>query len=119
MAGVEHEWKLVEQTVTTLSSLAAGKRVKEVEIALGPGVDRVRAIAAWRSITGSTPFATTHVTWELAAALLRCERCQHEFFEGDFGICPYCGGDGVVIHPAAPISVGRWVLEDYQIAKRS
>jgi hydrogenase nickel incorporation protein HypA/HybF len=100
---VVHEWDLVEQAVKTLNTLAEGKPVREVEIALGPGADRVRAIEAWRALTATTSLAGAHVTWEEAADLFRCEQCSLEYTAETGGACPYCGGDGVVVEPASPI----------------
>jgi hypothetical protein len=45
-----HEQELVAEVVETLQSLAEGESVGEVEIALGPGVDREDAERAWEAL---------------------------------------------------------------------
>jgi hypothetical protein len=42
-----HEQELMAEVLETLQSLADGESVGEVEIALGPGVDREDAERAW------------------------------------------------------------------------
>jgi hydrogenase nickel incorporation protein HypA/HybF len=104
-----HEHDLVAGAVETLKSLTAGQSIGEVEIVLGPSVERSIAAQAWETLTANTPLAAAHVTWEQGLDLVRCERCAHEYTENGSESCPYCGGDGVVIEPAAPIEVGHWV----------
>jgi len=102
-----HEQELMAEALETLQSLADGELIGEVEIALGPGVDREDAERVWETLTEDTPLA--HVIWEQALDLLRCGRCGHEYTGDGLESCPYCGGDGVVIEPAVPVSLGRWV----------
>lgn len=104
-----YEQELIAEALEVLESLAAGQKLREVEIALGPGVDPGRAAQAWTVGTENTPLASVHVTWEQAFDLLRCEACGHEFAGNRLELCPYCGAEGVVIEPALPVSVGRWV----------
>jgi Zn finger protein HypA/HybF involved in hydrogenase expression len=104
-----HEQELMAEVVETLQSLADGESVGEVEIALGPGVDREAAERAWETLTEDTPLAGAHVIWEQALDLLRCGACGHEYTGDRLESCPYCGGDGVVIEPSAPVSLGRWI----------
>lgn len=105
-----HERDLIGEILETLVSLAGPRTVERVEIALGPGVDRVRAESAWQDLTMGTSLASTHVTWERASNLLRCGGCGHEYTGDRLESCPYCGADGVVVEPAPPISLGHWSL---------
>ena len=105
-----HEQELMADALETLRVLADGGPVREVEIALGPGVNREDAIRAWDAVSEDTPLANTHVIWEAAVNLLRCGDCGHEYTGDRLDSCPYCGADGVVIEPASPVSVGRWVV---------
>ncbi|HEX6299419.1 MAG TPA: hydrogenase maturation nickel metallochaperone HypA [Acidimicrobiia bacterium] len=104
-----HEQELMAEVLETLQSLADAEFVGEVEIALGPGVDREDAERAWETLTEDTPLAGAHVVWEQALDLLRCGDCGHEYTGDRLDSCPYCGGDGVVIEPTASVSLGRWV----------
>ncbi|MEX2652405.1 MAG: hydrogenase/urease maturation nickel metallochaperone HypA [Acidimicrobiia bacterium] len=104
-----HEHDLVAKALGTLRSLTAGQAISEVEIVLGPSVERSVAAKAWETLTANTPLAAAHVTWEQGLDLVRCELCGHEYTGVGSDSCPYCGGDGVVIEPAVPIEVGRWV----------
>lgn len=61
-------------------------------------------------MTENTPLADAHVTWEQALDLLRCRDCGHEYTGDCLESCPYCGGDGVMIERALPVSLGRWVV---------
>jgi hydrogenase nickel incorporation protein HypA/HybF len=105
-----HEQELMVKILETLHSLADGEPIAEVEIALGPGVHQEKAERAWDTLTADTPLADAHVTWEQALDLLRCRVCGHEYTGDRLESCPYCGGDGVVIEPALPVSVGHWVV---------
>lgn len=105
-----YEKELIAEALETLGSLAGGRTIREVEIALGPGLDSGRATRAWETLTEGTPFELTHVTWEEASDLLRCVACGHEYAGESLDSCPYCGGDGVVIEPALPVSLGRWIV---------
>jgi Zn finger protein HypA/HybF involved in hydrogenase expression len=105
-----HEQGLMAEVVETLQSLANGESVGEVEIALGPGVDREDAERAWETVTEDTPLAGAHVVWEQALDLLQCGVCGHEYTGDRLESCPYCGGDGVLIEPALPVSLRRWVV---------
>ena len=102
-----HEQELMAEVVETLQGLADGEAVAEIEVALGPGVNREDAARFWRTLTEETSLANTHVIWEQALDLLRCGGCGHEYTGDRLEICPYCGGDGVVIEPALPVSLGR------------
>jgi Zn finger protein HypA/HybF involved in hydrogenase expression len=104
-----HEQELMADVLETLRILAGGRSVGEVEIALGPGVDRDDAERAWETLSEDTPLEDAHVVWEQAVDLLRCGDCDHEYTGEPLESCPYCGGDGVVIEPAVPVSLGRWV----------
>lgn len=105
-----HERELVEAALATIKRATRDRALSSVEIALGPGVDRFRAALAWRDLTTDTPLTDTHVTWERAQDLLRCDLCDREYAGDGLESCPYCGGDGTVIEVALPIAVGRWVL---------
>lgn len=105
-----HEQELMAEALETLRSLADGEPIGEVEIALGPGVDQEDAALVWETLTEDTPLADAHVVWEQALDLLRCGECGHEYTGDRLEVCPYCGGDGVVIEPALPVSLGRWVI---------
>lgn len=102
-----HERDLVAEIVETLAGLVGLSDVVGVEIALGPGVDRARAEEVWRDLTEHTGLGAAHVTWERASDLLRCGECGHEYSGDRLDSCPYCGGDGVVIETAPPISLGH------------
>jgi hydrogenase nickel incorporation protein HypA/HybF len=104
-----HEQELMAEVLETLQSLANGEPIREVEISLGPGVDREDAARVWETLTEDTPLAGAHVVWEQALDVLRCGDCGHEYSGDRLESCPYCGGDGVVIEPAVPVSLGRWV----------
>lgn len=104
-----HEQELMVEVLETLRILAGGISVREVEIALGPGVDREDAERAWEALSEDTPLADAHVVWEQALDLHRCGDCGHEYTGDRLESCPYCGADGVVIEPAVPVSLGRWV----------
>lgn len=104
-----HEQDLVAEALETLRSLTVGQSISEVEIVLGPSVERSIAAQAWETLTANTPLASAHVTWEQGLDLVQCEGCRHEYTGEGSDSCPYCGGDGVVIEPAVPIAVGRWV----------
>lgn len=99
------------EALKILQSLADGESVGEVEIALGPGVHKEEAARAWAALTRDTPLADAHVVWEQALGLLRCGNCGHEYTGDRLESCPYCGSDGVVIEPAVPVSLGRWVVD--------
>ncbi len=107
-----HEQTLVADVLETLEVLTEGQALREVEIALGPEVNRAGAEAAWNVLSAGTRFASTHVTWEQATDLLGCEQCHHEFTSDGTGACPYCGGQGMVLEPAVPISVGHWEIDE-------
>ncbi|MFP4073366.1 MAG: hypothetical protein ACLFVZ_04950 [Actinomycetota bacterium] len=62
------------------------------------------------ALTEGTPLADAHVTWEQALDLLHCGGCGHDFAGNRLDVCRYCGGDGVVIEPAPPVSLGRWAV---------
>lgn len=106
-----HEKELVESSLGTLNRLTRGRGIRSVEIAIGPGVDQYEAELAWKTLTAQSPLALTHVTWERAYDLLVCDALGHRYSGEAMETCPYCGRDGVVIEPAAPITVGRWELE--------
>jgi hydrogenase nickel incorporation protein HypA/HybF len=105
-----HEQELMAGALKVLQGLADGESVGEVEVILGPGVEEKDAARVWASLTENTPLAAAHVTWERALDLLRCRDCGHEYTGDRLESCPYCGGDGVVIEPALPVSLGRWVV---------
>jgi Zn finger protein HypA/HybF involved in hydrogenase expression len=105
-----HEQELMAEALEALQRLADGESVGEVEIALGPGVDQEDAALVWETLTKDTPLADAHVVWEQALDLLHCRNCGHEYTGDRLEGCPYCGGDGVVIEPALPVSLGRWVV---------
>ena len=105
-----HEQELMADALETLRILTDGGRVREVEIALGPGVNREDAIRAWNAVSADTPLADTRVVWEDAVDLLRCGDCGNEYTGDRLDSCPYCGADGVVVETAIPVSVGRWVV---------
>ena len=107
-----HEQELMAEVLETLQSLADGESVEEVEIALGPGVDREDAERTWRTLTEGTPLAGAHVVWEQALDVLRCGDCGREYTGDRLESCPYCGGDGVVIESSLPVSLGRWVVAE-------
>ncbi|MGA7270175.1 MAG: hydrogenase/urease maturation nickel metallochaperone HypA [Acidimicrobiia bacterium] len=103
-----HENDLVEEALETLRSLTDREALTAVEMVLGPGVDRARAIRAWRALTEGTPFESVHVTWEQGLDLLRCGECGHEYTGDGLESCPYCGADGMVVEAAVPIEIGHW-----------
>lgn len=103
-----HEQELMADALETLRRLVDDQPIGEVEIALGPDVDREKAAESWKTLTEGTPLAEAHVTWEQASDLLRCGECGHEYTGDRLESCPYCGGDGVVIEPAPPVSLGHW-----------
>ncbi len=106
-----HEEELVETALQALGRLTGGKAPAAVEIALGPGIDEHEAEIAWKGLTDGTSFIDTHVTWERAFDRLVCEKQGHRYAGEAMEGCPYCGADGVVLEVAAPIAVGRWVLD--------
>jgi Zn finger protein HypA/HybF involved in hydrogenase expression len=108
--GAVHEHELVAGVIETLRILAGGNDLEEVEIAVGPRVDPLRAAYEWSLLTSGTALDSVRVTWERHVDLFRCDDCGHEF-SGSVteSLCPYCGADGVMIETAAPISVVHWV----------
>lgn len=107
-----HEQELVATVLETLRRLVGDEPIEDVEIALGRGVDREEAIRSWDSLTQETPLEGTRVIWERSLDLLRCADCGRDYTGGPLEACPYCGGDGMVIETAPPVSLGRWVVKD-------
>lgn len=58
-----HEHDLISDVIETVRSLSGGREIRTVEIALGPGANRVEAAQAWDSLTAGTPLAGAHVNW--------------------------------------------------------
>lgn len=103
-----HESELMAEVLETLERLAEGQPIAQVEIALGEDADRQAAETAWEALSEGTSLEHSRVIWEKAMNLLRCGDCGREYPGGRLESCLYCGGDGVVIEAAPPVSVGHW-----------
>ncbi len=102
-----HETGLLRAAVSALVAAAEGP-VGRVRLAIGAGVDREAAEAAWRTASAGTPAAAARVEWLAALDRLSCLTCGGSY-EGDrLTRCPTCGGDGLVVEPAPEIVIVDW-----------
>lgn len=103
-----HEAGLLRGAVAALVEAGAGRPVRTVVLAIGPGVDLDAAVAAWQSATAGTGLAGSRVDWQRAADRLRCFDCGHEYDGRPLDPCPACGADGLVVAPADELAVVDW-----------
>lgn len=82
--------------------------LSRVVLGMGPGVNRAAAEAAWAVAASGTAVARARVDWVRVDDVLVCLDCEHEFTGGRLTRCPSCGGNGLVVGPAAEITVLDW-----------
>ena len=75
---------------------------------MGPGVNRAAAETAWAVAASGTAVARARVNWVRVDDVLVCLDCEHEFSGSRLSRCPACGGNGLVVGPAAEITVLDW-----------
>jgi hydrogenase nickel incorporation protein HypA/HybF len=114
-----HEQELVANVIETLFVLVDTAALHTVEVAVGPGVDLGSAAEQWVGQTAGTSLARARVTWERSSDLLRCDGCEAEYQGAALESCPYCGGDGMVVEAAPPISLGHWEVEPVELRRRT
>ena len=104
-----HEMGLLRAAVAALVEASAGRPVRTVLLAIGPGVDPDSAAAAWHAAVSGTCLDNSHVEWQRAAERLRCFICGREYDGGDhLDPCPSCGGNGIVVAPADELAIVDW-----------
>lgn len=104
-----HETGLLQAAVAALLDASAGRPVRSVVIALGPGVDPDSAAAAWHSAAAGTCLDASVVEWQRATDRLRCFTCGREY-DGQHHLdpCPSCGANGIVVAPADELAIIDW-----------
>jgi Zn finger protein HypA/HybF involved in hydrogenase expression len=103
-----HESGLVRAAVAALVDATAGRHMRTVVLAVGPGVDVDSAAAAWQTAAAGTPLAATRVEWQRAPDKLRCFSCGLEYEGEPLDRCPSCEGNGIVITPAPELAAVDW-----------
>lgn len=113
-----HEWGLVRAAAAELAEVVGDAPVARLVVQTGPGVDPDVAAAAWKTEVGSTGtgpgagLAGADVRWEPAQDGLCCLSCGRAYPGDSLSRCPACGGNGLVVEPAAEIAVVEWVPYD-------
>jgi Zn finger protein HypA/HybF involved in hydrogenase expression len=82
--------------------------VDEVILDIGPGMEPGVAEAAWAHVVAGTPAAGTRVLWERVTDTLQCFTCSATYHGDKLGLCPDCGGNGLVVEQAPEFSVRAW-----------
>jgi len=103
-----HEAGLVRAAVATLDGAAAGRQVRTVVLAIGPGVDLDATAAAWRAAVTGTRLDGAQVEWRRAFDRLRCFTCGREYDGGPLELCPSCHHTGIVVAPAPELAALDW-----------
>ncbi len=107
-----HEWALVSQVAADLlSRLQPGERVSQVALAVSPETDRDVVELAWRSATSDSTIATVDLLYLTKDHWLQCLGCGQRYEGGKLTICPACGSNGLIVHPAPDVSLAGWVEE--------
>jgi hydrogenase nickel incorporation protein HypA/HybF len=99
---------VVSEVAGRFLAAVEGRRVDEVILEIGPGVDRGAAESAWAHIVTGTAVAGALVLWEPVFDSLVCFRCSVTYHGGKLDVCPACGGNGLVIEHAPEIRVRSW-----------
>ncbi|MFI7545189.1 hydrogenase/urease maturation nickel metallochaperone HypA [Actinoplanes sp. NPDC049599] len=103
-----HETGLLRTAVAALVEASAGRPVRTVVLAIGPGVDPDTAAAAWQTAATGTCLAGSRVDWQRATDRLRCFTCGDEYSGEPLDPCRACGGNGIVVAPADELAVIDW-----------
>jgi Zn finger protein HypA/HybF involved in hydrogenase expression len=107
-----HEHGVVSHAFNALREAAGGRQIKEVTVALGPGMQREATVAAWDHMAEGTTVAAAIVNWQTVGDLLQCLECATEFRGERIDTCPRCSGVALVVEAAAEIAIEDWVLEE-------
>ena len=86
----------------------AATALAHVVLGMGPGVNRAAAESAWAVAASGTAVAGARVDWVRVDDVLVCLDCEREFSGSRLSRCPACGGNGLVVGPAAEITVLDW-----------
>lgn len=103
-----HEAGLLNAAVAAVITAAGDRQVREVTLAIGPGVDRGAAEQAWRHAAEGGAAAKAAVHWESASDMLACLDCGVEYFGDRLTRCPACDSNGLVVTPAREIEIVDW-----------
>lgn len=103
-----HEAGLLTAAVAAVCDAAGSQPVREVTLALGPGIDRGAAAQAWRIAVAGGPLAGAAVRWESTGDLVQCLTCGEQYAGDAVTACPSCGGDGLVVQPAPELAIVQW-----------
>ncbi len=103
-----HETGLVRATVAALVDATAGRPMRTVVLAVGPGVDVGSAAAAWQTAAAGTCLEATKVEWQHATDGLRCFACGLDYNGETLDLCPSCDGTGLVITRAPELTAVDW-----------
>ena len=82
--------------------------LSHVVLGMGPGVNRAAAETAWAVAASGTAVARARVDWVRVDDVLVCLDCEHQFSGNRLSRCPACGGNGLVVGPAADVTVLDW-----------
>lgn len=103
-----HELGVVSEAANRLLSEVGDRRVDEVILDVGPGMELGVAEAAWAHVVAGTRAAQAIVRWERVADTLLCFGCSATYHGSKLDTCPVCGGNGLVVEQAPEISVRSW-----------
>ena len=103
-----HEAGAVEEAAHRLIEHAAGAPVVAVTVRIGPGVQVDEAARAWRTAVEGSAVAAARVNWRRAYHLLRCPRCEDDYFGPASAHCPSCHANGVLIAETPLVAVTGW-----------
>jgi hydrogenase nickel incorporation protein HypA/HybF len=101
---------LLLTAVAALVEASAGQPVRSVVLAIGSGVDRASAAAAWHAATAGTCFDGSDVERERTFDRNRCFACGHELDGNHLDPYPRCGGNRIAVNPASELVVLDWTL---------
>ncbi|MGA7271231.1 MAG: hydrogenase/urease maturation nickel metallochaperone HypA [Acidimicrobiia bacterium] len=109
-----HERALVSRLAADLlSQLEPGERVSQVALAVSPETDPDVVELAWRSATSDSAVAAVDVLYLTREHWLQCLGCGRHYEGGKLTVCPGCGSDGLIVHPAPEVSLAGWVAEEH------
>lgn len=103
-----HEVGVVSEAASRFLAAVGDRRVAEVILDLGPGMEQGVVEAAWDHVMAGTPAARAIVRWERVADTLLCFGCSATYHGSKLDICPVCEGNGLVVEQAPEISVRSW-----------